>query len=98
MAVEGPRVLYNPEESSLYIETGGPSMTVEGLFDECAFERLLPDGDSASALWLKPAEAEVLASMVKHVLGNIRIRPESQAALEAILPRIESLAAGRGDA
>jgi hypothetical protein len=91
MAAELPRVMLNPEDGSLYIQTGGPTVTVEGIRADVLLERMLPSGDSAAALWVSHAEADVLVKMVRHILDRVPIRPESRDLLQELLPRLESL-------
>lgn len=94
---EPPRLVYNPEDGSLYVQTIGPTVTVEGIAGEVAFERMLPDGETVYALWLSESELDVLRKMIAHILARVAIRAESQAVLESLLPRIDGLLGRDGD-
>lgn len=91
-----PRLVYNPEDGSVMIQAGGTGVTVDGLGGGLAFERITPEGESALALWLDAAQADVLAKMIRHVVEKIRIRPESHQILSDLLPQVEGLAARHG--
>ena len=43
------------------------------------------------ALFLESKEAETLAKMIDYVLAKVPIRPESEAALRALRPRLDAL-------
>jgi len=43
------------------------------------------------ALFLESTEAETLAKMIDYILEKVRIRPESEAALRAVRPRLDPL-------
>ena len=93
MVVEdsSPRLVYKPDDGSVMLHTSGPAVTIDGIVGDVAFERMTPDGDSALALWLDPAQADVLAKMIRYILEKVPIRVESQQLLRDILPRIEAL-------
>ncbi len=86
-----PRLVYNPDDGSVMLQTSGPAVTVDGIVGEVGFERITPEGESALALWLDPSQADVLAKMIRHILEKVPIRPESQELLRGILPQVEAL-------
>lgn len=86
-----PRLEYNPDQGSVMVHTGGPSMNIEGIFEEIKFQRVTPEGDLTLALWLDQPQADVLAKMIRHILEKVPIRPESQELLRGILPQVEAL-------
>ena len=87
-----PRLVYNPDDGSVMLQTSGPAVTVDGIVGEVAFERITPpDGESALALWLDASQADVLAKMIRHILEKVPIRAESQQLLRDILPQVEAL-------
>lgn len=71
----------------------GEAATIEGLHPGAPVER-----GTQRALFLESGEAEVLGKMINHILGNVKIRPESEAALRAVLPRLEQLFSNSGSA
>ena len=91
MEDSSPRLVYNPDDGSVMLQTTGPAVTVDGLEGEVTFERITPEGDSALALWLDPAQADVLGKMIRYILEKVTIRPESKQTLADILPQVESL-------
>ena len=64
----------------------GEAATIEGLQPGAPVER-----GSQRALFLEPAEAETLGKMIDYVLDKVKIRPESEAALRAVRPRLDEL-------
>ena len=64
----------------------GEAATIEGLHPGAPVER-----GTQRALFLESDEAETLGKMVDYILGNVKIRPESEAALRAVRPRLEQL-------
>jgi hypothetical protein len=86
-----PRLVYNPDDGSVMLQTSGPAVTVDGLESEVTFERITPAGESALALWLDPAQTDVLIKMIRHILAKVPIRQESQQLLRDILPQVEAL-------
>ena len=64
----------------------GEAATVEGLHPGTPIER-----GTQRALFLEPEEAETLGKMVDYILEKVRIRPESEAALRAVRPRLDVL-------
>lgn len=92
----GPRLVYNPEDGSVELRVGGPGITVDGIPGDLAFEQMTAEGNSALALWLEPEEAAVLVKMISYILERVRITDASRQTLEALRPRVESLA--RSDA
>jgi hypothetical protein len=91
-----PRLVYNPDDGSVMVQTAGPAMTVDGIVGEIVFERLTPEGESALALWLEAGQADVLAKMIRYILEKVTIRPESQQQLRDILPLVEALVEQHG--
>lgn len=88
-----PRLVYNPDDGSVMVQTGGPAVTVDGLIGDIDFERITPEGDSTLALWLSKPQAEVLGKMVQYIIDKVSIRPESKQLLADLLPEIEALVA-----
>jgi hypothetical protein len=91
-----PRLVYNPDDGSVMLQTTGPAVTVDGIVGEIGFERITPEGASALALWLDGPQADVLAKMIRHILDKVPIRPESQQLLRDILPQVEALVEQHG--
>jgi hypothetical protein len=91
-----PRLVYNPDDGSVMVQTAGPAVTVDGLVGELGFERITPDGESALALWLEAPQADVLAKMIRHILAKVPIRAESQQLLRDLLPQVEALVERHG--
>jgi hypothetical protein len=88
----GPRLVYNPEDGSIELRVGGPGVTVDGIPGEVSFEQMTAEGNSALALWIEPREADVLLKMIDYILDRVRITEPSRQTLEALRPRVESLA------
>jgi hypothetical protein len=86
-----PRVVYNPDDGSVMVHTSGPAVTVDGIEGEVCFERMTSEGDSALALWLDPAQTDVLAKMIRYILEKVRITEESKQRLTDVLPQIDAL-------
>ncbi len=77
----------DPDDGAIRVELPhGEATTIEGLPAGATVERGVQ-----RALFLEQEEAETLAKMVDYVLEKVRIRPESEAALRAIRPRLDSL-------
>jgi hypothetical protein len=91
-----PRLVYNPDDGSVILQTAGPAVTVDGIVGEVGFERITPEGETALALWLDPPQADVLGKMIRHILEKVPIRPESQQLLRDILPQVEALVERHG--
>ena len=91
MEDSSPRLVYNPDDGSVMFHTSGPAVTIDGVVGDVAFERMTPEGESALALWLDAAQADVLAKMIRYILEKVPIRPESQQALRDVLPQIDAL-------
>jgi hypothetical protein len=91
-----PRLVYNPDDGSVMLQTTGPAVTVDGIVGEVGFERITPEGESALALWLDGPQADVLAKMIRHILEKVPIRAESQQLLRDILPQVEALVEQHG--
>ena len=96
MEDSSPRLVYNPDDGSVMLQTSGPAVTVDGIVGEVGFERITPEGESALALWLDPKQADTLAKMIRYILEKVTIRPESQQALRDILPQVEALVEQHG--
>ena len=91
MEGDGPKVVYNPEDGSVELRTGGPGVTVEGISAEVVFERMTPEGNSAAALWLEPHELDVLGKMIRYIVEKVKITEQSRETLQGLLPRVEGL-------
>ena len=91
MEGDGPKVVYNPEDGSVELRTGGPGVTVEGISAEVVFERMTPEGNSAAALWLDPHELDVLGKMIRYIVEKVKITEQSRETLQGLLPRVEGL-------
>ena len=89
---EAPRLVYNPDDGSIELRTGARGVTVDGLDTEVVFERMTPDGDAASPLWLAPAEADVLRKMIGYIIDKVRITEGSKGTLAELLPRVQAIA------
>ncbi|MGE3267690.1 MAG: hypothetical protein AB7P40_03010 [Chloroflexota bacterium] len=88
-----PRVVYNPEDNSIMVQTGGAAVTVDGLVGSLDFERISPEGESQLALWLDSAQADVLTKMIRHIIDKVPIRAESKQLLTDLLPEVEAVLA-----
>jgi hypothetical protein len=86
-----PRLVYNPDDGSVMVQTSGPAVTVDGLIGELDFERISSEGDSTLALWLDAPQAEVLGKMIQYIIDKVSIRPESKQLLADLLPQVEAL-------
>jgi hypothetical protein len=64
----------------------GEAATIEGLRPGAPVER-----GTQRALFLEPSEAETLGKMIDYILDKVRIKPESEAALRAVRPRLDEL-------
>jgi len=64
----------------------GETATIEGLLAGAPVER-----GTERALFLQPEEAETLGKMIDYILEKVRIKPESEAALRAIRPKLDGL-------
>jgi hypothetical protein len=91
------RLLFNPLDGSLEARLGPTAITIDGVVAELLFERMTEDGETALALWIEPREADVLAKMIRYILEKVRITDASQQTLEALLPRVEVIAAEGSD-
>ena len=67
----------------------GEAATIEGLHPGVPIER-----GTQRALFLELEEAETLGKMIDYILDKVRIKPESEAALRAIRPRLDELFGG----
>jgi hypothetical protein len=64
----------------------GEAATIEGLRPDAPVER-----GTQRALFLEQDEADTLGKMIDYILEKVRIRPESEAALRAVRPRLDTL-------
>lgn len=64
----------------------GETATIEGLQPGAPVER-----GTQRALFLETEEADTLGKMIDYILEKVRVRPESEAALRAVRPRLETL-------
>jgi hypothetical protein len=85
-------MIYNPEDGSIELRVGGPGVTVDGIPGAVSFEQMTAEGNSSLALWIEPGEAAVLLKMIDYILERVRITEPSRQTLEALRPRVESLA------
>jgi hypothetical protein len=77
----------DPEGGSVQIELEhGATVQIEGLSPDAPIER-----DDQRALFLETSEAETLAKMIDYILEKVRVRPESEEALRAVRPRLDTL-------
>jgi hypothetical protein len=80
-------ILIDAENGELRIEfPHGETATIEGLHPGAPVER-----GSQRALFLEPDEAETLGKMIDYILNKVPIRPESEAALRSVRPRLDEL-------
>jgi hypothetical protein len=86
-----PRLVYNPDDGSVMVQTSGPAVTVDGLIGDLEFERITPEGESTLALWLDASQADVLAKMIGYIIEKVQIRPESKQVLTDLLPQVQAL-------
>lgn len=86
-----PRVVHNPDDGSVMVHTSGPAVTVDGIEGEIYFERMTAEGELALALWLDPAQSDVLGKMIRYILEKVRITEESKQRLTDILSQVEAL-------
>lgn len=64
----------------------GEAATIEGLTPNVPVER-----GTQRALFLEQQEAETLGKMIDYILDKVPIRPESEAALREVRPRLSEL-------
>jgi hypothetical protein len=64
----------------------GEAATIEGLHPGTPVER-----GTQRALFIDTSEAETLGKMIDYILEKVRVRPESEAALRAVRPRLDEL-------
>jgi hypothetical protein len=64
----------------------GEVVTVEGLRPGAPVAR-----GPQRALFLEPEEAETLGKMIDYILDKVRVRPESEAALRSVRPKLDEL-------
>ena len=64
----------------------GEVVTIEGLGPAAPVAR-----GPQRALFLEPEEADTLGKMIDYILEKVRIRPESEAALRTVRPRLDEL-------
>ena len=71
--------------------THGEVTTIEGLHPGAPVAR-----GPQRALFLEPEEADTLGKMIDYILDKVRIKPESEAALRAVRPRLDELFSSDG--
>ena len=91
MEDSSPRLVYNPDDGSVMLQTTGPAVTVDGIVGDLIAAKMTPEGEEALALWLDEKHADVLAKMIRYILEKVPIRPESQQQLRDILPQVEAI-------
>lgn len=96
MEDSSPRLVYNPDDGSVMLQTSGPAVTVDGIVGDLVAAKMTPEGEEALALWLDSKQADVLAKMIRYILEKVTIRPESQQSLRDILPQVEALVEQHG--
>jgi hypothetical protein len=64
----------------------GEAAVIEGLQPNVPVER-----GSQRALFLEHDEAVTLGKMIDYILDKVKVRPESEAALRAVRPRLDEL-------
>lgn len=70
------------DEGAVRIEfPHGEALTIDGVQTGVSVGR---------ALFLEREEAETLGKMIDYILEKVRIKPESEAALRAVRPRLDS--------
>jgi hypothetical protein len=75
------------DDGALRIEfPHGETATIDGLDPGAPVER-----GTQRALFLEQEEAETLGKMIDYILDKVRIKPESEAALRAVRPRLDEL-------
>ena len=75
------------EDGALRVEfPHGEAATIEGLHPGVLVER-----GNQRALFLEQEEAETLGKMIDYILDKVRIKPESEAALRSVRPRLDGL-------
>jgi len=66
--------------------SSGEAATIEGLHPGVPIER-----GTQRALFLEPEEVDTLGKMIDYIREKVRIKPESEAALRAVRPRLEDV-------
>lgn len=97
MDAERDRVHWDPGNSAIEITTGHRNIAIGGLSDAVSFESETDDGETSRALWLTPNQALVLMRMVRYIIERVKIRPESKATLEDLLPTLEHIWPGQAE-
>lgn len=76
----------DPDDGAVLVELpNGETVSIDGM-PSGAIER----GDQR-ALFISAEEADVLGKMIDYILDKVKVRPESQAALQAVRPRLPEL-------
>ena len=70
----------------------GEVVTIEGLAPNAPIAR-----GPQRALFLEQEESETLAKMIDYILDRVKIKPESEAALRSVRPRLEELFSGESE-
>ncbi len=77
----------NADDGAVRIELPhGETATIEGLHPGAPVER-----GTQRALFLDTDEAETLGKMIDYILQKVKIKPESEAALREVRPRLDAL-------
>lgn len=76
---------------ALFIETGGPTVTIEDLGPLAGVTRVDEDDEERVALFVTMEEADTLLKMVNYILDKVKITEGSRSALLAVKPRLEAL-------
>jgi hypothetical protein len=86
-------ILIDADNGELRVEfPHGETATIEGLHPGAPVER-----GSQRALFLEQEEAETLGKMIDYILDKVRIKPESEAALRSVRPRLDDLFGSAGE-
>lgn len=87
-------IRFDVASGTLAIETGGPSVSIEELGRLAVVARTDEDDEERLAVFVSPAEADVLLKMIGYILEKVKITEGSRTALEAVKPRLETLRDG----
>jgi len=80
-------IQFDPDERAIHVQfPGGEEIEIGGLPQGVAIEN-----GSQRALFVDQAEADTLGKMIDYILQKVPIKPESQEALKAVRPRLETL-------
>jgi len=84
---------YDPASGEIQLVTDHGTLTFDGCGPDLEFCRQGTSAEPEHALWITPAEAEVLQKMVGYCLKLEKLSPTSRTALEALGPRLAALLA-----